>query len=159
MRFPLAPGLLVGLLAAATAGADVLLEAHEIPGWEVTAEASVTGAMDPDLREWGVREKRVRHYSRDHRGRIQVCSVELWEFESEGQATAAAAGFSYPGWRIDAIGRDLVMVHGLVRVGIRPGGKGIAQRGVFQECERIGARVRDRASSRSERTSEVGSGG
>ena len=73
-----------------------------------------------------MREQHVRHYTRDRAGRIQVCSVEIWSFESQRQAESAHAGFRFPGWKIDRVGRLLVMVRGLVQ------GRGMGpKRGVF----------------------------
>lgn len=128
--------VLLALVLAAPAAADVLLGAHELRGWDVLAEAPVGPHMDPDLAEWGVAEKRVRHYTRMRGGAVEVCSVEVWRFDSVAQATAAAQGFAFPDWRIDRVGAVLVMLHG--RSGVR--------RGVFPACQRLGARVRDRAS-------------
>ena len=134
-------------IAALACGAAVanperaLLRQSELrAGWEVVREAPVDPASDPDLRRWGVREKQVRHYTRDLAGRIQVCSVEIWSFESLSQATSAHVGFSFSGWQIDRVGRVLVMVHGLLR------GRGLGpKRGVFPECGAIGTRIRARA--------------
>lgn len=132
------------LLAAASAAADaegVLLEARELSaGWEVVREAPSDPSRDPDLRGWGVREQHVRHYTRDLRGRAQVCSVEVWAFASIAQATAAAEGFSYPDWEISRAGSLLVMARGVVLVrGRRP------SRGVFPECGLLVSRIVARA--------------
>jgi len=139
---PAFAALVASLLAASACAAgagDALLRPHELRGWDALDEAAVDPAADPDLVEWGVRALHVRHYTRDWRGVIQVCSVEIWEFAGESQAAAAAAGFSFPDWRIDRVGVSLVMVRGLLRARDVP-----PVRGVFPECEAIGARIRDR---------------
>jgi hypothetical protein len=133
----------VALLLAASAAADgheAFLRSHELPGWEIVPEAPTYASMDADLASWGVRVKHVRHYTRARAGEIQICSVEVWSFESEGQAAAAAGGFSYPDWQIDRVGSALVMVHGSRRR------RGRAElRGVFPECDAIAERIRARA--------------
>lgn len=139
---PALAAVLASLLAApacATGAGDALLQSRELRGWDVLNEAPVDPSSDPDLVEWGVRALHARHYSRDWRGVIQVCSVEIWEFASESQAVAAAGGFSFPDWQIDRVGQALVMVHGLLRPRDAP-----PLRGVFAECDAIGARIRDR---------------
>ncbi|MGH0033088.1 MAG: hypothetical protein ACQGVC_25135 [Myxococcota bacterium] len=138
---PLGPLLVCWLAsAAALASSDALLREREVRGWDVVREAPVHASDDRDLAEWGVRVKHVRHYARKLGSDIQVCSVELWIFEDEGRAAAAAGGFHYPDWRIDRVGASLVMLHGSIR---HRGGGG--ERGVFPDCEALGARVRDRA--------------
>jgi hypothetical protein len=120
--------------------ADAFLAGHELRGWDVLGEAPVDVSADPDLVEWGVRETAARHYSRDHRGTIEVCSVEIWRFWDEAKAAAAAGGFAFPDWQIDRVGSSLVMVRGMLRPRGRP-----PQRGVFPACDAIGARIRERA--------------
>jgi hypothetical protein len=144
------PGKLATLVlafSAQVAGASAadperaLLDAPEVGiGWEVVREAPSDPRRDPDLRGWGVREQHVRHYTRDLRGRIQVCSVEVWAFDSIAQAGAAEKGFQYPDWEISRTGSLLVMARGLVRTrGRRP------SRGVFPECGAIASRILVRA--------------
>ncbi len=134
----------IAALACSSAVAQperALLRQSELrAGWDVVREAPGDPASDPDLWGWGVREQHVRHYTRDLAGRIQVCSVEIWSFESLSQAASAHAGFRFPDWKIDRVGRLLVMVRGLVR------GRGMGpKRGVFPECDAIGTRIRARA--------------
>lgn len=133
---------LATLLAAMCAHADperALLRESELRGWDVVAEAAADPSADPDLAAWGVEAQHVRHYTREHRGAVEVCSVEIWRFASDAQADAAARGFAYPDWRIDRVGTSLVMVRGLIHA------RGAAPvRGVFPECDGIGARIRAR---------------
>lgn len=108
------------------------------PGkWEVVKEVSLDPSRDADLVSWGVREKAARHYTHhDRAGKVRVCSVELWAFESEGHAAVALQNLAYPGWSFERRGDVLVMLRGVTRVrGQR------AQRGVFPECRKLGARV------------------
>jgi hypothetical protein len=133
-------------LLAASAAADsehALLSQREVgAGFEVVLEAPVDPTADPDLREWGVREKHVRHYTRDLRGAVEVCSVEVWAFASVAQASAAEAGFAYPDWQISRAGSRLVMAHGLVRPRT-----GRPRRGMFAACDAIAERIRERAAA------------
>jgi hypothetical protein len=134
-----------GLLAASAAADSerALLSQREVgAGFEVVLEAPVDPAADPDLRGWGVREKHVRHYTRDLRGAVEVCSIEVWAFASVDQASAAEAGFAYPGWQIAREGELLVMAHGLIRPRT-----GSPRRGVFEACGAIAARIRERAAA------------
>jgi hypothetical protein len=134
------------LLVVASASADpedALLEIRDLAaGWEVVREATVDPRRDEDLREWGVHSQHARHYTRDLRGRVQVCSVEFWGFDSVSQASAAHEGFYYPDWQIFRAGKVLVMVRGLVR-----GRDGRPHRGVFADCDAIGSRILERASA------------
>jgi hypothetical protein len=120
---------------------QVLLTGREVGGgWDVVEEIPLPPEDDPDLVRWGVRALRTRHYTRFRGDRVEVCSIEVWLFESEGRARAALAGFAYPGWRIERAGPQLVMVRGLTR---QRGER--AQRGVFAACGGLGDRVRTRA--------------
>ncbi len=143
---------LLALILAAGAPADgapsssgsrleqVLLPAHAVGGWDVVREAAGDPRSDPDLVRWGVRAQRARHYTRYAGPRVQVCSVEVWAFESDRRARAAEANFAYPDWRIMREGALLVMVRGLTQTrGEAP------RRGVFADCELLGRRVRTRA--------------
>jgi hypothetical protein len=109
--------------------------------WEVVKEAPVDAAADPDFLRWGVREKQVRHYTQhDSAGRIRVCSVELWAFDSDAQARVAKQELSFPNWRFERRGLVLVMLHAVSREqGERAG------HGVFPECSRLGSRIAARA--------------
>ncbi len=119
---------------------QVLLPAHAVGGWDVVREAPGDPRRDPDLVRWGVRAQRARHYTRYAGPRVQVCSVEVWAFESDRHARAAEANFAYPDWRIAREGALLLMVRGLTQTrGEAP------RRGVFADCELLGRRVRTRA--------------
>ncbi len=144
--------VLLALILAAGASADgapspsdsrleqVLLSAHAVGGWDVVREAPGDPRRDPDLVRWGVRAQRARHYTRYAGPRVQVCSVEVWAFESDRHARAAEANFAYPDWRIAREGALLLMVRGLTQT------RGQAsRRGVFADCELLGRRVRTRA--------------
>jgi hypothetical protein len=109
-------------------------------GFDGLEEVPVDPSGDATLRDWGVRAQRARHYTRDGRAGIQVCSVEAWEFESEPQARAALAGFQYPDWEILQRGSVMLMARGLTQPRDAPG-----QRGVFPECRAILERAADRA--------------
>lgn len=109
--------------------------------WEVVKEAPQDPAADPDLRDWGVRETRVRHYThRDATGRVRVCSVELWAFSDEERARVAEQQLSFPNWRFERRGTVIVMLHAVSR---EPGAR--ASHTVFAECARLGARIASRA--------------
>jgi len=109
--------------------------------WEAVKEAPEDPAQDPDLWRWGVREKRVRHYThRDSSGRVRVCSVELWRFEHEGSASVARDNLSHPNWRIERGGEVLVMLHAVSR----ERGQRASHR-VFSECAALGRRIAARA--------------
>jgi len=139
-RPPLAALLAVAAAAGAAGAEEALFGAAEAgPGWSVVDEAPEDASADPDLRRWGVRERRARHYTREASGAIQVCSIEVWTFGQDAQARAAHAGFAYPEWRIEREGRVLVMLRGLVMARGRP-----PQRGVFPACGSLGERVRSR---------------
>jgi hypothetical protein len=118
----------------------VLPEAPELAGrWDVVREAATDPAADPDLREWGVRAIRARHYTRDGRDGVQVCSVELWAFETEAVAARALAEIEYPSWRFAREGAVLVMVRGLTR---RPGAPDRWE--VFADCRALSDSIQRR---------------
>lgn len=129
--------------AAADLAALLLSEAEAGAGWEVVREAAVDPARDPDLVDWGVKAHRALHYTRDVGGAVEVCSIELWSFETLAQAAAAGTGFSYPGWRITREGEILVMVRGLRRPR-----HAAPEHGVFAACEVLGRRVHERVAKR-----------
>jgi hypothetical protein len=111
--------------------------------WEVVPEASFDASGDPDFVRWGLREKRVRHYThRNDTGKVRVCTVELWSFESEKRARTAEENLSYPNWRFHRAGSLLVMLHAVSQ---QRGER--ARQGVFPECSRLGARIVTRADS------------
>ena len=121
----------------------IWLQAAEIgPGWDVVREAPVDPSGDPDLVAWGVRRQDTRHYTRDANGSVQVCSAELWAFADVARARAAHQGFAHPGWRIERAGNLLLMLRGLtIQRGNPP------RRGLFEDCTRIGDRIRQRATA------------
>jgi hypothetical protein len=105
-------------------------------GWEGVRERSTDPALDPDLRSWKVRAQGARHYSRQGADGIEVCSVEIWAFESESAARNAEQGFAYPGWRFDRQGHLLVMLRGM-----RWARDGSSRNGLFPECLQLGDRT------------------
>jgi len=108
-------------------------------GWEGVKEKSLDPALDPDLEGWGVRAQGARHYSRKVASGVEVCSVEIWAFESEAAAQRAQQNLTYPGWRFDQQGHLLVMLRGL-----RWLNDGTSRTGLFPECMTLG----DRSSAR-----------
>ena len=121
--------------------AAIWLSAAEIGlGWDVVREAPIDPADDPDLVAWGVRAQDARHYTRDADGSVQVCSVELWTFADEARTRAAHQGFAYPDWRIEREGNLLLMLRGVTITRGSP-----PQRGIFEDCSRIGDRIQQRA--------------
>lgn len=109
-------------------------------GFDSVEEQPVDPSRDPDLREWGVKRQRARHYTRDGRAGIQVCSVEVWAFRDEAHALAALAGFRFAEWQFAQRGSVLLMARGITRPrGARP------HRGVFPECEAILSQAIERA--------------
>lgn len=119
---------------------QVLLPAAAVGGWDVVREAPGDPRSDPDLVRWGVRAQQARHYTRYAGPRVQVCSVEVWAFDSDQRARAAEANFAYPDWRIVREGALLLMLRGFTQTRGEP-----PRRGVFAECELLGRRVRTRA--------------
>ena len=120
--------------------------AATLPGrWDVVKEARQDPSGDPDLVGWGVHDKAVRHYTHyDRQGRVRVCSVELWAFDSAAGAGVAEQLLSYPNWRFQRSGALLVMIHSVSRErGER------ASRELFAECLRLGDRIASRAEKRS----------
>jgi hypothetical protein len=118
----------------------LLPEAHELAGrWEVVHEAAADPPADPDLREWGVRAVRARHYTRTGSDGVQVCSVELWAFETPASATRALAEIDYPSWRFAREGAVLVMVRGLTRPRRAPD-----RWEVFAECRALSDAIQRR---------------
>jgi len=109
-------------------------------GWEVVDEAPTDPAKDPDMVEWGVSAQRARHYTRHPGGIVQVCSIEIWAFESDGLARSGEENFAYPELQIVREGRFLVMTRALTIE--RGTGE---RRSVFPDCRRLGERARLRA--------------
>ena len=144
--------VLLGLFAGAGASAggaaspsgsrleQVLLPEYAVGGWDVVREAPGDPRSDPDLVRWGVRAQQARHYTRYAGPRVQVCSVEIWAFDSEQRARVAEANFAYPDWQIAREGALLLLVRGLTQTRGEP-----PRRGVFADCELLSRRVRTRA--------------
>lgn len=119
----------------------LLLTADEAGvGWDVVEEAPTLIEQDPDLARWGVRAQRARHYTRESRGVIQVCSIDVWGFASREQARRAHENFTYPDWQIVREGSLLLMSRGLTWTRGEP-----ARRGVFAACREISRRSQERA--------------
>jgi hypothetical protein len=118
----------------------LLPEAHDVAGrWEVVREAAADPVVDPDLREWGVRAIRARHYTRTDREGVQVCSIELWAFQTEAGAARALAEIDYPSWQFAREGAVLMMVRGLTRP------RGVRDRWeVFADCRALSDGIRRR---------------
>jgi hypothetical protein len=117
-----------------------LLEERDVaPGWKIMNEMPEDTSEDADLVEWGVVAKRVRHYRRKSGAASQVCSVELWAFESDARARLAHQNFEFPDWRIDRTGDTLVMLHAVTVPG------GTSERTIYPDCEKLGKTVRARA--------------
>lgn len=89
---------------------------------------------------WGVRAQRARHYTRHPGGVVQVCSVEIWAFESVGQARAGEENFAYPELQIVREGKLLLMTRAVTI----ERGKG-ERRSVFPACRELGEQARLRA--------------
>jgi len=109
-------------------------------GWEIVDEAPTDPSNDSDLVEWGVGAMRARHYTRRPGGIVQVCSIEIWAFESVGQARAGEASFDYPELQIVREGRLLLMTRAVTI----ERGRG-EQRSVFPDCRGLGERAQSRA--------------
>lgn len=104
-------------------------------GFDAVEEWPTDPANDPDLHRWGVRAQRARHYTRDTRTRadgIQVCSVEVWAFDSVARARDAHAAMAYPGWEFAHRGKVVLLARGLTRPPNKP-----PRRAVFDDCRRI----------------------
>ena len=89
---------------------------------------------------WGVRAQRTQHYTRHRGDTIQVCSVEVWSFDSEEHARTAHANLSFPGWRIERESSLLLMTRAVTRTAGH-----VARRGLFPDCSRLAARARSLA--------------
>ena len=105
---------------------QVLLPAAAVGGWDVVREAPGDPRSDPDLVRWGVRAQRARHYTRYAGPRVQVCSIEVWAFDSDQRARAAEANFAYPDWRFARAGSLLLMSRGLTQAKGRAPQRGLS---------------------------------
>ncbi len=113
--------------------ADVRLD------WEIVEEVPQDPTKDAELVEWGVVAQRTRHYTRSSGSDSQVCSVELWAFESDARARLAHQNFEFPDWRIDREGDTLVMLRAVT---VR---SDTTERTIYPDCEKLGKIVRARA--------------
>ena len=121
----------------------VLLDARGVgTDWDIVEEAPTDAGADPNLREWGVRNVRARHYTRSSAATVQVCSIEVWDFKSVAQARVAQLNLSYPQWQITREGTLLFLVRALTR---SPGDP--RWRAVFAACEQLADKTRARAAT------------
>lgn len=136
----LLPCLLAGG-AAAEDLAEFLPTSRDVGSrWSVVEEEVPDPSSDPDLVSWGVTDQRTRHYTRAPQGGVEVCSIELWRFSTEGRARIAYSRIHHAGWRIDRRGDVLVMLRGL-----RRSRDGRSRGGVFPDCRRLGDQALERA--------------
>jgi hypothetical protein len=127
-------------LAPPGAALDRVLPPFAPVGWELVSEAPVDPRQDPDLVRWGVRAQRTQHYTRHRGNTIQVCSVEVWAFDSDEHARTAQANVAFPGWRIEREASLLLMTRGVTRTAGR-----VARRGLFPDCSRLADHARSLA--------------
>lgn len=112
--------------------ASILPLASTVPGGFEAVE-ELPAELDADLRAWGVRAQRARHYTRySGPGEVQVCSIEIWAFADADRAAAAEAGFRAADWEFSRRGALLLMARGLTREPGKP-----PRRGVFPDCRRV----------------------
>jgi hypothetical protein len=100
--------------------------------WESVRETPASPMDDPDLRAAGVRAAKSLHYTRARPGGSEVCSLEIWGFETGAAARRAQAEIERPAWRIDLRGNLLLMSRGVTfsrAHGFRPG--------LLPECHRL----------------------
>ena len=128
-------------LAPPGAALDRVLPPFAPVGWELVSEAPVDPRQDPDLVRWGVRAQRTQHYTRHRGNTIQVCSVEVWAFDSDQHARTAQANVSFPGWRIEREASLLLMTRAVTRTAGQ-----VARRGLFPDCSRLADHARSLAS-------------
>lgn len=107
--------------------------------WEVLHEAP-SAASAAERSERGLRGSQARHYTRARGPVSEVCTLELWLFDSAARAAAAAAGFEREGWIRHAEGALLVLAHG-VRLERHVG----SRRGLVPGCAALAERTRERA--------------
>jgi hypothetical protein len=111
--------------------------------WEVLRDAPSDPRSDPDLRALGVRAEQTRYYTR-YRGPVsQVCTVGLWAFASPEQAALALRSLTRPNWRFLRQAELLITLHAVTLDRTRG-----STREIFEACDRIGARTRERAAAR-----------
>lgn len=118
----------------------ILPSASEVAGrWSIVEETPADLTTDPDLAGWGVRAQRARHYTRNSVDGAQVCTVEVWIFETESSARWAAERFEYPQWKIERSGPVLVLYHAVT----------LSERGalrrIFGDCQHLGEATLARA--------------
>lgn len=123
--------------------APLFVPVSELEGpWEIVREAPTDVSGDPVLLGWGVRAIDALHYTR-HQGPVaQVCSVEIWAFESPDRAAAAERGFERPGWRFMLRGNLLVTLRAVTLE------RGVGTtRDLFADCSALGDRTVERAAA------------
>jgi hypothetical protein len=124
--------------------AEIFVPDHAVTeAWEVVREAPSDPARDPELWGAGVRAVMARHYTRSQGPVSQVCSVEIWRFESAALAARAGAQAAIPHWRFLRRGNLLISVRGVTLERERG-----STRGVFPACHHLAERTGERASSR-----------
>lgn len=123
---------------------EILLPAAGVAGrWEVIDEEPTDPAADPDLVRWGVRAQRTRHYTRTGDEGVQVCSIEIWDFEDAGRARLAHENFRYPGWHFDRQEHLLIMLRAVTFPR-----EGPSRAGLFADCRNLGVLTSARAAIR-----------
>lgn len=123
-----------------SADLDALFAPVAPSAWEVLREAPESAAGWPDLRERGLRGSQARHYTRARGPVSEVCTVEIWLFESAAQAAAAGASLEREDWYRRAEGALLVLAHG-VRLERHVG----SREGLVPGCADLAERTRERA--------------
>ena len=90
-----------------------------------------------------VRSQRARHYTRSDDGNVQVCSVEIWGFETARHARLAHENFRYPDWHFERQEHLLIMLRAVTLRRDAP-----SRRDLFADCRRLGALTSARAAAR-----------
>jgi hypothetical protein len=112
-------------------------------GWEGIEEAPTDPRGDPDLWSNGVRTMAARHYTRARGAVSQSCSVEIWAFAEVDQAQRGERLLAQPGWKLHRNASLLIMLRAVTLERERQ-----PRRGVFPDCEHIGALTRARVAER-----------
>jgi hypothetical protein len=111
--------------------------------WEVVREAPSDPARDPELWDAGVRDVMARHYTRSQGPVSQVCSVEIWRFESGALAAVAGQQAAIPNWRFLRRGNLLISLRAVTLERERG-----SRAGLFPACHRLAERTGERAAAR-----------